>query len=90
MRKHQSPDVELAPAYQRVSDGAWFCVGCLRTWLLYIGPQVAYRPCHETVSLVGIVCQECGQSVLREPVEDDLVTAYDDPLSWATSDEDWW
>jgi len=82
----------LAPvlAYQRVSDGAWFCASCLGYWLLFTDPEPSHCPCYDASRLPGIVCRECGRLVLREPVEEEGVTAYDDPLAWAFSDRDWW
>lgn len=85
-RDHHPPVL----AYQRVSDGAWFCASCLDFWLLFTDPFPSHRPCHDAACLAGIVCGECGRLVLREPVENELLTAYDDPLVWAESDVDWW
>jgi len=87
-----SERVQPAPAlaYQRVSDGAWFCASCLGYWLLFTDPEPSHRPCHDAARLYEIVCRDCGRLVLREPVEGDLLTAYDDPLAWAQSDSDWW
>lgn len=85
-RDQQAP----ALAYQRVSDGVWLCVSCLDYWLLYNNPEPRYRACSDVSRLSGIICRECGRLVLYEPDEDDLVTAYDDPLAWALSDMDWW
>lgn len=68
----------------------WFCASCLDYWLLFTQPEPSHRPCSDVTHLHGMVCGECGRLVVREPVEDDLVTAYDDPLAWALSERDWW
>jgi len=87
-----SERVQPAPAlaYQRVSDGAWFCASCLWRWLEANRAAPGHCPCWDIAVLQGKLCRDCGRSVLREPVEGDLLTAYDDPLAWAQSDSDWW
>jgi len=85
-RDHHAP----ALAYQRVSDGAWFCRLCLWRWLEANPAAPGHCPCWDVVVLQGKLCRDCGRLLLRTSVEEELVTAYDDPLAWATSDGDWW
>jgi len=79
-------------AYERVSDGAFFCWNCMWRWMKWYGETPYYRPCSSFVVLAWKDCRECGirfAHFFREREEDELVTMYDDPLLFVESDRDW-
>ena len=80
-------------AYERVSDGAFFCWNCMWRWMKWHETAAPYyRPCSSLAILGWKVCQECGvrfAHFFREREEDELVTMYDDPLLFVESDRDW-
>ena len=80
-------------AYERVSDGSFFCRNCMWRWLQENEPAPYYCPCSSFSVLVGKECLQCGVGFahfFRESeVEDELITMYDDPLLFFASDRDW-
>ena len=79
-------------AYERVSDGSFFCGNCLWRWLQENEPAPHYRPCSSFAILAEQECLQCGVRFVRffrEREEDELVTMYDDPFAFIESDRDW-
>jgi len=79
-------------AYERVSDGSFFCWNCMWRYLQENGAAPYYRPCSLFSVLAEKECLQCGVRLacfFREWEEDELVTMYDDPLLFFESDRDW-
>lgn len=80
-------------AYERVSDGSFFCRNCMWRWLQENEAAPHYRPCSSFAILAWQECRDCGVRLahfFRESaIEDELITMYDDPLLFFESDRDW-
>ena len=79
-------------AYERVSDGSFFCWNCIWRYLQENEPALYYRPCSSFAILAWKECRGCGVRLVHffrnVVVEDELITMYDDSLSFFESDRD--